>query len=153
MFISICLHSVHLFYLSEADLSPGNIIPLLPWKLISDKYAESQLLENKHLFLFKWLILLTCSCHDHVHTQEPLQWAEHVEQRSKKSNHDNGRLEPGLRHGLISSMHSPLPSHRFSAPSSASIPASSMPVLHPSFALYCHTFLISSGEGAGAVVR
>lgn len=75
-----------------------------------DKYAKSPALENKHLAFFKWLIPLTCRCHVHVHTQQPLQWAEYVEQHSKKSNRDNECLEPGLRHGLISSVHSPPPS-------------------------------------------
>lgn len=118
-----------------------------------DKYAKSSALENKHLSFFKCLIPLTCRCHVHVHTQQPLQWAEYVEQHSKKSNHDNKCLEPGLRHGLISSVHSPPPSHLSSTPSSASFPALSMPVLHPSFALHCPTFLISSGDGAGAMER
>lgn len=118
-----------------------------------DKYAKSPALENKHLPFCKWLISLTCSCHVHVHTQQPLQWAEYVEQHSKKSNHDYKCLEPGLRHGLISSVHSPPPSHLCSTPSSASLPASSMPVLHPSFALHCPTLLISSGDGAGAMER
>lgn len=86
-----------------------------------DKYAKSPALENKHLSFFKWLIPLTCSCNIRVHTQQPLQWAEYGEQHSKKSNHDNECLESGLRHRLISSVHSPPPFHLPSAPSSASL--------------------------------
>lgn len=92
-------------------------------------------LKNKHLPFFKWLIPLTCHCHVHVHTQQPLQWVEYVERRSKKSNHDNECLESGLRHGLISSVHSPPPSHLSPTPSSASLPrlehACAAPILCP----------------------
>lgn len=69
-----CFYEFRFFY---SERFPSVVLVWFPWCLgrYFDKYAKNPALENKHLSLFKWLIPLTCCCHVHSHTQQPLQWA------------------------------------------------------------------------------
>lgn len=61
------------FFLMRRIVSLGEYYFPVALDVHFDKNAKSPALENKRFSFFKWLILLTCSCHVHVHTQQPLQ--------------------------------------------------------------------------------